>query len=112
MKSFLLSFVLCAVSLSTHAADTAASVFARDIRPLLDRYCADCHDAARSKLATDVSMPSIETCRDCHGGSRPVEGKVTSNCLLCHGFHDSRHPWDPGFVPKGSRIASASGDAH
>jgi predicted CXXCH cytochrome family protein len=74
--------------------------------------CADCHDAARSKLATDVSMPTIETCRDCHGGSRPVEGKITSNCLLCHGFHDSRHPWDPGFVPKGSRIASASGDAH
>ena len=43
--------------------------------------------------------------------ARAAEDKVTSNCLLCHGFHDSRHPWDPGFVPKGSRIAVAP-DAH
>jgi hypothetical protein len=42
-------------------------------------------------------MPTIKTCRECHGGSRPVEGKVTSNCLLCHNFHDARFPWDPLF---------------
>lgn len=69
--------------------------------------CADCHDVAGSKQASDVAMPSIQQCRECHAGSRPAEGKVTSNCLLCHGFHDSRHPWDPGFMPKGSRIAAS-----
>ncbi|HEX5631901.1 MAG TPA: cytochrome c3 family protein, partial [Gemmatimonadales bacterium] len=62
--------------------------------------CADCHQVAGSKKATDVSMPAIGKCRECHGGSRPTEGKVTSNCLLCHGFHDPRHPWDPAFTPK------------
>jgi predicted CXXCH cytochrome family protein len=58
--------------------------------------CADCHDVARSKSANDVAMPGIETCRKCHGGSQPETGKVTSNCLLCHGFHEARIPWaDP-----------------
>jgi predicted CXXCH cytochrome family protein len=71
--------------------------------------CADCHAVATSKKATDVSMPAIDTCRKCHGGSRPVEGKVMSNCLLCHGFHDARHPWDPLFEPKGrSRTAGVA----
>ena len=56
--------------------------------------CADCHDVARSKSASDVAMPTIETCRECHGGSHPVEKKVTSNCLLCHGFHDARYAWE------------------
>jgi predicted CXXCH cytochrome family protein len=63
--------------------------------------CGDCHDAARSTKASDVSMPAIGKCRGCHGGASPVEGKVTSNCLLCHGFHDERYPWDPSFKPKG-----------
>ncbi|MGE0358192.1 MAG: cytochrome c3 family protein [Burkholderiales bacterium] len=68
--------------------------------------CADCHDVARSKKSADVAMPRIEGCRECHGGSRPVERKVTSNCLLCHGFHEQKHPWDPRFVPKaGARVA-------
>ena len=70
--------------------------------------CADCHDVAGSKQAADVAMPTIEKCRDCHGGSKPVEGKVMSNCLLCHGFHDARHPWDPLFTPKGAtRVTKA-----
>jgi len=55
--------------------------------------CADCHDVARSKSSSDVAMPRIESCRECHGGSRPEGGKVTSNCLLCHGFHEARYPW-------------------
>ena len=68
--------------------------------------CGDCHDVAKSKRATDVAMPTIEQCRDCHGGSRPAEGKVTSNCLLCHGFHESAHPWDPQFQPRSTtRVA-------
>ncbi len=55
--------------------------------------CANCHDVARSKSSSDVAMPKIEVCRKCHGGSRPESGKVTSNCLLCHDFHQARHPW-------------------
>jgi len=73
--------------------------------------CGDCHDAARSTKASDVLMPTIAKCRDCHGGPVPVEGKVTSNCLLCHGFHDARQPWDPTFRPK-SRPVVARRDAH
>jgi predicted CXXCH cytochrome family protein len=56
--------------------------------------CSDCHDVSRSKSSGDVAMPTIETCRQCHGGSRPQEKKVTSNCLLCHGFHDARFAWE------------------
>jgi predicted CXXCH cytochrome family protein len=66
--------------------------------------CGDCHDVAASKQSADVAMPSIDKCRDCHGGSKPVEGKLTSNCLLCHGFHDPAHPWDPNFRPKAAAL--------
>jgi hypothetical protein len=62
--------------------------------------CADCHDVANSRRASDVSMPTVARCRECHGGSKPVEGKITSNCMLCHGFHDARFAWDPLFEPK------------
>ena len=71
--------------------------------------CADCHDVAKSKRSADVAMPRIEGCRECHGGSRPAEKKVTSNCLLCHGFHEPGHPWDPQFKPKAAaRVASGA----
>jgi predicted CXXCH cytochrome family protein len=72
--------------------------------------CADCHDVARSKDATDVALPAIAKCRECHGGSAPAPEKVTSNCLLCHGFHDAKHPWDPSFRPRATDRA-ARGDA-
>lgn len=72
--------------------------------------CADCHDVAGSKKSSDVAMPTIEGCRKCHGGSRPVEKKVTSNCLLCHGFHVAKHPWDPQWKARGvARVARAQG---
>ncbi len=75
--------------------------------------CADCHDVAKSKRSADVAMPRIDSCRECHGGSRPVEKKVTSNCLLCHGFHDQKHPWDPKFRPKAAtRVASGAAGAN
>ena len=74
--------------------------------------CADCHDVAQSKSSADVAMPSIDACRECHGGSRPAVGKVTSNCLLCHGFHDERHPWKPDFKPKGASARVASVEPH
>ena len=71
--------------------------------------CADCHDVAKSKRSADVAMPRIEGCRECHGGSRPAEKKVTSNCLLCHGFHEAGHPWDPQFKPRAAaRVASGA----
>jgi predicted CXXCH cytochrome family protein len=70
--------------------------------------CVDCHDVSRSKSASDVAMPKIEACRECHGGSRPAERKVTSNCLLCHGFHESGHPWKAGAKP--ARVAKGAAD--
>jgi Cytochrome c7 and related cytochrome c len=74
-----------------------------DHRSHAQSKCADCHDVARSKSGDDVAMPGIETCRECHGGSHPQSGKVTSNCLLCHDFHESGHPWDPAFKPHAPR---------
>jgi hypothetical protein len=67
---------------------------------------------ATSKRASDVAMPAIARCRECHGGSLPVEGKLTSNCLLCHDFHDARHPWDPSFRPRNpARVAQENAGA-
>jgi len=57
--------------------------------------CADCHDVAHSTDSADIAIPEIETCRECHAGSKPVEKKVASSCMLCHGFHDASHPWNP-----------------
>jgi predicted CXXCH cytochrome family protein len=71
-----------------------------DHRAHAQTKCAACHDVAHSKKASDVAMPAIGKCRECHGGSRPVEARVTSNCLLCHNFHDATHPWSPGFKPR------------
>lgn len=72
--------------------------------------CASCHEVAASKKASDVAMPAIARCRECHGGSRPAEGKLTSNCLLCHDFHDARYPWDPNFRPRSpTRVAREGG---
>jgi predicted CXXCH cytochrome family protein len=57
--------------------------------------CETCHDASNSELATDVLMPDIKTCRDCHAGGVVREtptGRVTSTCVLCHGFHNQQNP--------------------
>ena len=69
--------------------------------------CADCHDVERSLDASDVAIPAIETCRECHAGAKPVEKKVTSSCMLCHGFHDASHPWNPADTKM--RTAEANG---
>lgn len=71
-----------------------------DHRSHAQSKCTDCHAAAKSKVSSDVSMPTLEGCRQCHGGSKPAANLVTSNCLLCHGFHDAQHPWDPNFKPR------------
>lgn len=72
--------------------------------------CTDCHKVTQSKSSTDVAMPTIDDCRKCHGGSKhTLEKTLTSNCLMCHGFHDTKHPWDPSFKPKGTmRVAGGS----
>jgi Cytochrome c7 and related cytochrome c len=71
--------------------------------------CADCHDVARSVDSSDVAIPDIETCRECHAGSKPVEKKVTSSCMLCHGFHDASHPWTPDAKTKAVAEARGAG---
>lgn len=73
--------------------------------------CTDCHAVTKSKSATDVAMPAIDTCRECHGGStHSLEKTITSNCLMCHGFHETKHPWDPAFKPRGA-VRVAEGQA-
>ena len=66
--------------------------------------CDDCHDVKNSKTSADVAMPAIAACRECHGGAKPQEKKITSNCLMCHGFHVKEHPW-PGSAAAG-RVAA------
>jgi predicted CXXCH cytochrome family protein len=79
-----------------------------DHKPHAQAKCASCHEVAKSKRSSDVAMPTIERCRECHAGSRPSLERVTSNCLLCHGFHVAGHAWDPGFKPKGTtRVVEA-----
>src|SRR5262249_46462296 len=46
--------------------------------------CVKCHNVKESGKASDVAMPDIAICRECHVGAKPVEGKVTSDCSLCH----------------------------
>jgi predicted CXXCH cytochrome family protein len=82
-----------------------------DHRAHAQSKCADCHDVSKSKSAADVAMPRIEQCRECHAGAKAAEGKVTSSCLLCHGFHDATHPWDPAFTPR-PRAKVAQGESH
>ena len=48
--------------------------------------CVDCHDAVESELSENILMPDINNCRDCHG-SKDDDSKVSSSCVLCHGFH-------------------------
>ena len=73
--------------------------------------CSDCHAAAGSGEADEVLMPRIATCRDCHVGAAPVKDKVTSDCGLCHGFHQpSRLP--PAGHPSAPRpVSSVTPDA-
>lgn len=57
--------------------------------------CSTCHEAETSKAATDVLLPAIATCRDCHAGGDPratPPNRITSTCILCHGFHAEQNP--------------------
>jgi hypothetical protein len=50
--------------------------------------CIDCHDASESETSENILMPDINNCRDCHSSNND-DSKVSSTCVLCHGFHGS-----------------------
>ncbi len=52
--------------------------------------CTECHKVTTQKDVQTLAMPTIETCRTCHVGDKPVAGKVTSGCAMCHDYHS--HP--------------------
>lgn len=57
--------------------------------------CETCHKATVSEVAADVLVPGIAVCRDCHAGGEPhatPRDRVTSTCILCHGFHNAQNP--------------------
>ena len=55
--------------------------------------CRKCHDVSGSTVSSDIAMPSIAVCQECHVGATPVTGKVTSDCAMCHKFHEGRDYW-------------------
>lgn len=73
--------------------------------------CSDCHAAASSEKATEVLMPRIAVCRDCHAGATPVKDKVTSDCGVCHGFHQPSRLPPPGHPHAPRPLASTPADA-
>lgn len=71
------------------------SAFRHDSHGTALTPCSTCHAADTSGTATDVLLPGIATCRDCHaGGERQATpaNRVTSTCILCHGFHAEQNP--------------------
>jgi hypothetical protein len=53
--------------------------------------CLSCHDAEKSNTSAHVLIPGIENCRACHAGEG-AKGKLASECVDCHGFHESAFP--------------------
>ena len=55
--------------------------------------CEGCHKSGDlsvrdSTMTSDILMPGISDCRACHSDAHE-EGKVQSECVMCHSFHDS-----------------------
>lgn len=51
--------------------------------------CESCHaDVRQSEKSKDVNIPGKAFCTDCHSSGH-VEGKVNSECMTCHSYHDS-----------------------
>jgi predicted CXXCH cytochrome family protein len=69
-----------------------------DHKPHAQSRCGTCHAVATSTRSEDIAMPSIAVCRDCHAGKAIEEKKLSSNCLMCHGFHVEGHKW-PSHMP-------------
>ena len=51
--------------------------------------CDSCHAAPTSERTSDVLLPKIALCRECHAQEH-VPGKVESDCVLCHSYHDEK----------------------
>ncbi|NBW41687.1 FHA domain-containing protein [bacterium] len=52
--------------------------------------CESCHEGVRASESTrDVLLPGVESCKVCHSDVG-VRGKVPSECVLCHSFHESK----------------------
>ncbi|MCB0353341.1 MAG: FHA domain-containing protein [Bdellovibrionales bacterium] len=50
--------------------------------------CESCHEGvSKSTETTDVLLPGVKTCQSCHGDAG-AHGKVGSDCILCHSYHD------------------------
>src|SRR5262249_9985911 len=62
-----------------------------------DENCLELHKSAQGSKTTDtIAMPAINICRDGHASVRPaehVEGKIASECSMCHSFHCSKQLW-------------------
>jgi len=51
--------------------------------------CLSCHkDVYESTQTSDVLLPGVATCQECHS-SFAKRGRVVSECVMCHSFHDS-----------------------
>lgn len=46
------------------------------------------HSVRESTDTEDALMPGIAECKDCHGDVKRA-GKVQSECVMCHSYHDS-----------------------
>ena len=96
-------------SLFSHAKHKSmGAVGATQSRDAFDSVqCVRCHDVLGSKESKTIAMPDIASCRDCHVGAIPVSGKVTSDCAVCHKFHDGRDYWhgvvQAQMLPQGRR---------
>jgi mono/diheme cytochrome c family protein len=71
--------------------------------------CVQCHPVTQSKTSADVSMPTIAKCRECHVGNTPERNKISSNCELCHGFHQHDLPNSGDGLAGATRAAMAAG---
>ena len=68
--------------------------FASAHRPVIERQCGSCHDAAdRMRVDTDVMMASCRTCHPRFFSAAVGHGPVASGeCLACHVPHRSEQP--------------------
>lgn len=52
--------------------------------------CESCHvDVRESERTSDLLLPPIANCKECHSQAEHP-GFVTSECALCHSYHDSK----------------------
>lgn len=52
--------------------------------------CESCHhNVHTSTKTTDLNLPRLRDCTTCHEEGKPV-GKVSTECTMCHSYHDSR----------------------